>query len=262
MMSARLRRWVMSVVLFALPLGLGAVDASPRGQAEPVANPPVDFIRFNGAIYLSSAYFAQGGEAMEYHPLDADDLGPVVGVVVSDQIDPGDESAYPNEPCYWRTPDGTAPRLAAGDDIYAVRSYATTFRLAARQDGEMVLYQVWCNDQAEVGADLFDIFERVERIEVTGDLSEQSGWAVIAEPATLDALVGMLLSGAVVPEELASTAPVTHQLIIYLDDGTNFRASVAPGEFLWGLGVIQAPAAFGAALDAAWTGYLTAANAG
>jgi hypothetical protein len=250
------------LILLASLLGLGAGDASSRGQAEPDARAPVDFIRFNDAVYLSSAYIAQDGQAVDYRPLDADDLGPVVGQVVSDRIDPADESAYPNEPCYWHSVDGTAPRLAPDDDIHAVRSYATTFRLAARHDGEIVLYQVWCNDQAEVGADLFDIFERVERIEVAGDLSEQSGWAVIAEPATRDALVGMLLSGAFVPEEFASTAPVTHQLIISLDDGTNFRASVAPGEFLWGLGVIQVPDAFGTALEEAWTGYLTAATAG
>ena len=31
-------------------------------------------------------------------------------------------------------------------------------------------------------------------------------------------------------------APVTHQLIFHLDDGSTFRASAAPGELLWGLG--------------------------
>jgi hypothetical protein len=239
-----------------------AAVGSPRGQAEPGANPPVDFVRFNDAVYLSSVYIAQDGQAADYRPLDVDDLGPVVGQVVSNRIDPADESAYPNEPCEWSSAEGTAPLLTPGDDLYAVQSYATTFRLAARDGETIVLYQVWCNDLAEVGADLFDIFDRVERILVTGDLSEQSGWAVISEKSAVDTLVGMLLSGAVVPEELASTAPVSHQLIVYLDDGTSFRASVAPGEFLWGLGVVQVPEAFGAALEQAWGEHLSAADAG
>ena len=50
-------------------------------------------------------------------------------------------------------------------------------------------------------------------------------------------------------------APITHQLIFYLNDGSAFRASAAPGELLWGLGVVTVPAAFTEALDRAWTSY-------
>src|SRR5262249_32758500 len=139
-----------------------------------------------------------------------------------------------NEPCTWGSPDGTAPRLAPGDDIYAVRGYATTFRLAARQGESIVTYQVWCNRRAKAGADLFDVHGRVQRIKVTGDTSEKSGWAVIGDPKTVNALIDMVLDGSIIPPEDVSTAPVTHQMIIYLDDGTAFSASAAAGEFLWG----------------------------
>ena len=216
---------------------------------------PVDFIRFNGAVYLSTAYFEDSSLAPAT-PLAPEDLGPVVGQVVTNWVDANDEINYPNEPCSWDTPDGTAPRLAPGDDIYAVRGYATTFRLAARREGELVAYQVWCSDAAYVGADLFDIYDRVHRISVTADLSESSGFAIIEDRATVVRLVGMLLEGQVIPEELSSMAPVTHQLIFHLDDGTAFRASAAPGELLWGLGVVEVPAAFAATLDRAWTSYL------
>lgn len=238
----------------------GATGASPDNGAQPEAAEPIDFVRFDGAVYLSSVYLADDHPSVHYRPLDARELGPVVGRVVTDRIDPTDPNAYPDEPCSWDSPDGTAPRLAVGDEIYAVRGYATSFRLAARRDGELVSYQVWCNDRAKVGADLFDIHARVERISVTGDLSESSGWAVIEDPATVAGLVAMLLAGRFVPEELASTAPVTHQLILHLDDGTTFRASAAPGEFLWGLGVIAVPAAFAEALDRAWAGGPSAAG--
>ncbi|MDF2760906.1 MAG: hypothetical protein K0S99_3541, partial [Thermomicrobiales bacterium] len=206
--------------------GHGHVPADDPDQRETLidrftqaTNEPVDFIRFNDAVYLSAAYFAEDGPPVADTPLGPEDLGPVVGEVVTNWIDGNDEILYPNEPCYWDNPDGTAPRLAPGDDIHAVRGYATTFRLAARHEGELVSYQVWCNDEAEVGADLFDIYDRVDRISVTADLSESSGFAVIDDRSTIGRLVGMLLEGRVIPEELSSMAPVTHQLIFHLDDG-------------------------------------------
>jgi hypothetical protein len=213
---------------------------------------PIDFIRFNGAVYLSTAYFAEDIPPAPVSHSGPEDLGPAVGQVVTNWIDENDEILYPNEPCYWDTPDGTAPRLAPGDDIYAVRGYATTFRLAARHEGELVSYQIWCNDEAQVGADLFDIYDRVNRISVTADLSESSGFAVIEDRATVARLVDMLLEGRVITEELSSMAPVTHQLIFHLDDGSTFRASAAPGELLWGLGAVTVPAAFTETLDRAW----------
>jgi hypothetical protein len=92
----------------------------------------------------------------------------------------------------------------------------------------------------------------VNRISVTADLSESSGFAVIEDRATVARLVDMLLEGRVIPEDLSSMAPVTHQLIFHLDDGSTFRASAAPGELLWGLGAVTVPAAFTETLDRAW----------
>ncbi len=216
---------------------------------------PIDFIRFNGAVYLATAYLAEDSPPATDTPLPPEDLGPVVGEVVTNWIDENDAILYPNEPCYWDGPDGTAPRLTPGDDIHAVRGYATTFRLAARHEGDFVAYQVWCDDEAKVGADLFDIYDRVNRISVTADLSESSGFAVIEDRAMVARLVGMLLEGRVIPEEFSSMAPVTHQLIFHLDDGSTFRASAAPGELLWGLGAVTVPAEFTETLDRAWTSY-------
>jgi len=251
-------RWVgtasvATLVLVTIFLASGALTSTSAWAQAP--DEPIDFIRFNGALYLSTAYFAEESPPTSDSPLASRDLGPVVGEVVTNWIDGNDEILYPNEPCYWEAPDGTAPRLAPGDNIYAVRGYATTFRLAARHDNEFVAYQVWCNDEAEVGADLFDIYDRVTRIGVTAELSESSGFAVIEDRATVAGLVSMLLAGRVIPEELSSTEPITHQLIFYLEDGSAFRASAAPGELLWGLGAVSVPAAFTETLDRAWTGF-------
>jgi hypothetical protein len=239
-----------SLVLASILLLAGA--SAGMGARAQATDEPIDFIRFNGAVYLSIAYLAEDIPPAAHSSLAPGDLGPVVGEVVTNWIDGNDEVLYPNEPCYWDTPDGTAPQLTPGDDIHAVRGYATTFRLAARHEGGLIAYQVWCNDEAEVGADLFDIFDRVDHISVTADLSESSGFALIDDRATIARLVSMLLEGRVIPEELSSTAPITHQLIFHLDDGSTFRASAAPGELLWGLGAVTVPAAFTETLDRAW----------
>jgi hypothetical protein len=257
-------RWAVVIgisclVLRLILMGQGtAAVAMIRAQE---ADEPIDFIRFGGAVYLSSVYLAENSSRASYVPIGPEELGPAVGQVVTNWIDGNDEAAYPNEPCYWDTPDGTAPLLAPGDAIYAVRGYATTFRLAARHDGGFVSYQVWCSDDAAVGADLFDIYGRVERISVTADQSELSGFAVIEDQSIIARLVDMLLAGEVIPEELSSVAPVTHQLIFHLDDGTTFRASAAPEEFLWGLGAVSVPAEFTETLDRAWTARLTESGA-
>jgi hypothetical protein len=227
----------------------GRVSSVTSSQADPAS---IDFITFDGAVYLSTIYLAEDSPAIPYTPIGLQNLGPAVGEVVTSWVDGDDALAYPNEPCSWDSPDGTAPRLSPGDQLFAVRGYATTFRLAARHGDGFVSYQVWCNDEAEVGADLFDIYGRVARISVTEDLSESSGWAVIDEPATVAGLVWMLLEGAVIPEELTSTEPITHQIIVHLDDGTTFRASAAAGEFIWGLGAVEMPAEFTDTLHEAW----------
>ena len=249
-------RLVGVAVLALISMTAAGTSFASGGWGHPVPDEAIDFLRFNGAVYLSLAYLARSDPAGPSPPVAAERLGPVVGWVLTDQFDRNAAVAHPNEPCSWGSPDGTAPQLAAGDEIYAVRGYTTMFRLAAHHDGEVVLYQVWCSDWAKVGADLFDIRTRVERISVTGDLSESSGWATIDDRATVDALVDMLLAGPLLPMDSAATAPVSHQLIVHLDDGTAFRASAAAGEFLWGLGAVAVPVAFDEALDRAWTGHL------
>lgn len=234
---------VLATAALVLAPGTGLVSSSAQSGEE-----PVDFIRFNGAVYLAAAYLEES--AANPNPLlGSEALGPAVGQVVTNWVNGTDQTIYANEPCYWEAPDGTAPRLTPGDAIYAVRGYATSFRIAARQGEGFVFYQAWCSDDAEVGADLFDIYQRVERISVTSDVSESSGWTVIDDRATVERLVTMLLDGRVLPEELVSTAPVAYQMIFHLDDGTAFRASAAEGEVLWGLGAVTVPRGFTQTLE-------------
>src|SRR3712207_214520 len=135
---------ITSLVLASILLVAGtSTRIGVRAQA---TDEPIDFIRFNGAVYLSIAYLAEDSSPASHSSLAPGDLGPVVGEVVTNWIDGNDEALYQNEPCYWDPLDGPAPLLARGDDIPAVRGYATTFRLAARHEGSLIAYQIWCND--------------------------------------------------------------------------------------------------------------------
>jgi hypothetical protein len=255
-MARDVRRLALALLLVASSSLAAGTGADSQGSDDE----SVDFIRFGDAVYLSMGYLDEDIASISPVPLAPKHVGPVVSQIVTDWVDPEDLAADPNEPCTWDSPDGTASRLAPGDDVYAMRGYGTTFRLAARQGQAFVAYQVWCSNRAKVGADLFDIYDRVVRISVTGDTSESSGWAVIEDPTTVAGLVEMVLEGSVIPEEETSTAPVTHQLILYLDDGTAFRASAAPGELLWGLGAVEVPMAFTETLDRAWQQRLAGAT--
>ena len=62
--------------------------------------------------------------------------------------------------------DAGAAFLPAGTRMYAVRGYATEFRLAAAWRDRLFLYQAWRNPRARVGGDLFDIAGRVRAIDV------------------------------------------------------------------------------------------------
>ena len=62
--------------------------------------------------------------------------------------------------------DAGAAFIPAGTRMYAVRGYATEFRLAAAWRDRLFLYQAWRNPRARIGADLLDIGGRVRAIDV------------------------------------------------------------------------------------------------
>jgi hypothetical protein len=69
--------------------------------------------------------------------------------------------------------DGDAAYLEAGSPLYRVDGYRPTFRLGARQDGRLVLFEADTNPRARVGRDLLDL-EGVDRPSQPAD--EQPVW--------------------------------------------------------------------------------------
>jgi hypothetical protein len=215
----------------ALVLGLVAVG----GAAE--TSTTFDFVTFDGIDYIR--WIDEPGRELTRADLGAEFA--TVGCSI------GEDSRT----CSYGV-DAGAAFLPAGTRMYAVRGYATDFRLAAAWRDHLFLYQAWRNPRARVGGDLFDVAGRVRAIDVRrrGPRSprEATSPAPIAAPRDVEALAQMILRGTVRrPTPHASGEP-EYWLTIWLADGTTLgRPYFADtGELMGGLAV---PPEFRAILD-------------
>jgi len=140
--------------------------------------------------------------------------------------------------------DGGAAFMPAGTRMYAVRGYATEFRLAAAWRDRLFLYQAWRNPRARVGGDLFDIAGRVRAIDVRRSggprsFEEVSGPAPITSARDVEALVGMILRGTMHRPTPYATGEPQYWLTIWLADGTTLGRPyhADTGELMGGLAV-------------------------
>ena len=195
----------------------------------------VNFIRFHGVTYLAS--FDAGRE------LQAGDLGAQYAIVrfhVADTVhDPG-----------YRLQDGDAAYLAVGTPVYRVVGYAPTFRLAARQDGRILLYEADTNPQAKTGADLLDIGGKVRSIAVTGDTQVATPVATITDTQLVNALVTLLLAAPVDQSRQSSAEGLRYFLAFHLTDDTQVARVYLPDAHEVGRGIIV-PEAFVATMATA-----------
>ena len=114
--------------------------------------------------------------------------------------------------------DGDAAFVPAGEPVYAVRGYKPSFRVAARHDGRLVLYEADTNPAAKTGADLLDIDGKVASIAL---LSQRDGRTVIgriSEPVRVAELVRLVMTGPIIRSNPAS--PPSAFVAFELSDGT------------------------------------------
>ncbi|MDA1036052.1 MAG: hypothetical protein O3B65_04120 [Chloroflexi bacterium] len=148
--------------------------------------------------------------------------------------------------------DGDATFLNPGTPIYAVRGYASSFRLAADLYGSMRVYEAALNPAAAVGEDLLDIRGKVASIDV---LSEPSSGIVVSPDgeqkldsllATIDdtsqvaEIVSLLLSSPV-NQGIVSSKGERLYLAFRLADGTSVVRSFWLGSGTLWRGIMTPP---------------------
>jgi hypothetical protein len=142
----------------------------------------VDFIRAGGLDYMAA--WGPG------RPLTDADLGPVQFHVRTMLSGAGKGPSY-------RPVDGDAAFVPSGQPVYAVRGYATTFRLAARHDGRLVLYELSDNPRARSGRDLLDIGGRVSAMALTSKTDGRTVLGRIGDATQVATLVNLVLDARV-----------------------------------------------------------------
>jgi hypothetical protein len=154
------RRGVLVVAMVAVVAGGCDLVTAPAVSGGPgcrrlVRQDAVDYLNFvklDGITYTAD-------RPVVGRTLGDGDLGPVHATVrcsLRDKLDPTRQEPQ----------DGDAAYLDAGSPLYAVRGYRPTFRLAARQDGRLVVFEADTNPRARVGRDLLDLQGKVRRISI------------------------------------------------------------------------------------------------
>ena len=213
----------LAVGLFAGAL-LGLV-VSAAAHAAPAVTPALfDFVTFDGIDYIR--WDEEPGRA-----LTPPDLGAEFATVACSFGEDLRGCPYGM--------DAGAAFMPAGTRMYAVRGYATEFRLAAVWKERIFLYQAWRSPRAKAGRDLFDLAGKVRAVEIeTGDASDEKvRRATVSAPADVEALVVMVLR-AVTRRPLGHTAQETrYWLTFWFTDGTTLGRPYYPesGEMMGGV---------------------------
>ncbi|HEY7358608.1 MAG TPA: hypothetical protein VH590_19135 [Ktedonobacterales bacterium] len=165
----------------------------------------VDFIKFDGITYL--ARFDHTGR-----PLQESDLGPIFAKVQF-RLDGNVHDLH------YQSRDGDAAFLDAGTPVYTVNGYKPQFRLAAHQDGSIVLYEADTNPKARHGADLLDIGGKVQYIGINSGQDGITELGAVKDPQQVAALVAMVLK-APVDQNPQNQAGPTYFIAFHLNDAT------------------------------------------
>jgi hypothetical protein len=186
-----MRRWIGLAAAALVVLGgcsvVGGLPAtrcpSSRKLVAQEAADYIDFVQVGGITYHAGIRPAAGRGLRER------DLGAQVAAVRC-RLD----GHLPGEPGQL---DGDAAYLDKGIPLFAVRGYRPSFRLAARRDGRLVLYEAADNPRARTWADLLDIGGRVRSIGIEGPSGRPRG--AIGDPGQVARLVELLLASPTGP---------------------------------------------------------------
>jgi hypothetical protein len=206
-----MRRLVGPLIIACLVLaGCQRSDQTSEGTG----GASIDGLQYDGVFY--ARWTAVTTHPKGVRPLGPADLGRVVGQVRANRAGEPVESAAPFR-------DLEATFLPVGTPVHAVKGYPTSFRLAARSDGGLALYEPWSSPTARVGADLLGgIQGRVRRIGVYSHHEPLRLLGFIEGRSQVQRLVGLLLRAPVAEQDPAGTAQEYEPSVVsfHLRDGT------------------------------------------
>ena len=121
--------------------------------------------------------------------------------------------------------------LSPGEQVYSIKGYQTSFRLAVRTTNGVFFFDVGNNPKARTGADLFDLEKKVQALGIAPIDNPGSETRRISDPATVRKLVGEVLTAPILSD--CSFAGNEKALLFHLKDGGLLELSYWPKG--WGL---------------------------
>jgi len=242
--AGEVRRGMLVVAMVAVVAGGCDLVTAPAVSGGPgcrklVRQDAVDYVNF---VKLNGITYTADGPVVG-RTLGDGDLGPVHATVrcsLRDKLDPKRQEPQ----------DGDAAYLDAGSPLYRVRGYRPTFRLAARQDGRLVVFEADTNPRARVGRDLLDLQGKVRRISINSRADGTTELGVITDPEQVAGMIGMLLAGPVDQRIQPTAAQPVRLLAFHLLDGTATVRAYDPADRRVQRGILV-PRRFGELVDAA-----------
>jgi hypothetical protein len=146
----------------------------------------IDFVKANGITYVGG--YTTGDRLGR--PLTDADLG-------AEQFRVKQSLARAGNGPGSQVSDGDAAFVAVGEPVYSVSGYAPTFRLAARHDDRLVLYEADTNPAARTGRDLLDIEGKVVGMALVSGKDGVTILGRITDRSRIDDLVRLVLSAPV-----------------------------------------------------------------
>lgn len=122
--------------------------------------------------------------------------------------------------------NGDSDGLEPGTPVYTLDDYAPSFRLAVKQEQEIVIYQAEQNRHATKAGELMDIGGRVERI-IIRHPDKYVEIAAISDEEEIDRLIDIFLNATYSYEVLMNPGTKVVYMVFQLHDGTEIW------DFLW-----------------------------
>jgi hypothetical protein len=194
--SALLLLLCCGVLVGALAIGITTLLRQFRPHPPIQCEAMRPLIAFNGISYLNPS------QAELAHAPSASQLGQVVGTA-------GNGPQHVQYDCNLLNP---------GEQVYSIKGYQASFRLAVRTSNGVFFYDVGENPRARTGADLFDLAGKVQSLAIAPIDNPDSPTKTIRDPATIEKLVGEILAAPVISN--CSSGGNEEALLFHMKDGS------------------------------------------